>query len=309
MSHVSRIRVVAESLTHAQKTTTTTTAHRKNTLRSYNPPGSRGAFSSRVHAALRMGSVVRGTAAGNRLCRFDFRLVFGYGHRDTVDRHLAGLRGAPVDVLQPGRVPSFLRRLLVLLLFLLVTGGRQELAGHLLRHQLRIDAGLPGRRALSHVAHQALERFRGVPVRAHATIPEIVFEHLGLTLGPTYWTLLVVHFRPRTPQKTNILTRCQMCAVLPTPWLFSCAWFADVVAALYRVRRLGRARTRCCASVSLGGSARVINAQTTISFIPIIDKQFKWQMRFLHSPKITRLFFQIYFAYVFFFLFSGSLHF
>lgn len=97
---------------------------------------------------------------------------------------------------------AFLQRLLVLLLALgvvvvvvmVVAGGRQELAGHLLGHQLRVDARFAGGCAFTDVAHETLEGLRRVPERTHTTVPEIVLEHFGLTLRSANGTFLMVHY-------------------------------------------------------------------------------------------------------------------
>lgn len=64
--------------------------------------------------------------------------------------------------------------------------------------ELGVDAGFAGRRALTNVAHQALERLRSVAERAHAAVPEVVFGLFGLPFGPSNGALFRIHHNTTT---------------------------------------------------------------------------------------------------------------
>lgn len=152
--------------------------------------------SSGVGARFGMTAVVGRAGAGGGLRRGlrRFWFVFGYDDGHAVDGHLAGLRGAAVDVFQPGRVASLRQGPLLLLVLLGVARRGHVLLRHLLGDQLWVDSRLPSRRPLAYVTHQAFERLGRVPKRAHTTIPEIILEHLRLPFRPSDRTLFVVHF-------------------------------------------------------------------------------------------------------------------
>lgn len=149
----------------------------------------------RVHTRFRLGPMIGRTTTRNSLCRFDFWFIFGNNDGHTVHCNFPGLCTAPIDVFQSRGVPAFLHRFFVFFLSFLITRGRKKLTGYLLCYQLRIYPRFPCRCALSNVAHQAFERFRRVPERTYAAIPEIILQHLGRTLSSSDRTLFIIHFR------------------------------------------------------------------------------------------------------------------
>lgn len=152
--------------------------HRSASLRGRERRGK----SSRVSAGFRMAALVWWAGAGGRILSTSrLGLILGDDNGDTVDSYLPGLSWTPVDILKAGWVatarqatPAFLLPWLDVTPLGSGTGGRYVLLGHLLCHQLRVDARLASRRALAYVTHQAFERFRRVPERAHTAVPEVV---------------------------------------------------------------------------------------------------------------------------------------
>ena len=81
--------------------------------------------------------------------------------------------------------------------------GRCEGLLHLDGHQVGVQPRLPGRRALPHVAHEALEGLGVVFVRANRTVPEVILHGLGAALS-AFGRPLLVH------------SGCQLCRSTPT---------------------------------------------------------------------------------------------